>query len=1057
MRRRVTALDDLELGAAPLRGLDDAVEQKPISAAVVIGVGGSGIHTITRLRAAVRAERPDQTAIDSMTFLGIDAVELSAQQGGLPVGVGLDPGEFFNVTADPFVPSAYIRGQLPSDGYLKQWWDPDYQVPTGPVTQGLKRERMLGRLAFYRVRPGLVARIGGAMSRAVSVSEHFGVGGRPDGLPVVPVYIVCSASGGTGSSGLLEVVFAVWRAARSSGYEPEIRTFVYLPSVFRDVVTKTPGGLVAAKAQEANSYAFFREMDHFCRFSSRLAPYFGLPVEAGGPEIPDGHLLKQVYLIDNRLRGKSEISSVADMYEVAAEAMFHFTSSDIGRPLIGVNATNTDRALEELDEFDKPRRYCGLGIARVVFPGETFRHHLTSGYIDWFLRHGLLAAPEGLESAVRSHQVVQRLVDGVHTLDGQASALEVDDEVQDFLDLRDLVADDMRRVPDLSNGEKHVRRVERAAPAVARSIQEAARERNRALLDATEGTIEDLVFRSGHGVPFAVEAMKVVAKTVAAARSRVEADVLVQSVGVGDAEEEVQRLLRELYAASRRNFHERVAARLMEAVGRGSTKTDVAERLGMAIQSWVQAIYDAQVAGARHDLFRRLDARLQVMRGELDQAVQRLQGLADAAREHWQQDALLGKDAGPAALTTLLPADAQPEVEQCAMAIEWLRQIKDDNDGVLAGERLVDFIARWAKESDNRAFFSLGSAAEGEATKAERSLVAALRADARERALFTTSPTTGERVPRLPGNLVQATSDSPDALRHAVAGLVTESQSVCWSWEPGRLRLASPEPGLASEAVTPTVTSVIGRHPVLKDVVDPALGSGATVVDLDDPERIVALSCEWAVPVHALHQVPTWEASYRQVQAARARGKRESVPPSHIDRRFEAELEELVPEYFDRESIGMTLGQALVFGTLVASKDERVLSGYDHSRSRPVRPLIAQDAGGRFEGHVVRVVDGRLKADDGQVWLGDSWQDCFRNLGNDARLQASITAVTEWLVRRLGAQVLRDAAHRYVEERLDSLIDVTERMPREQEVLRHVLDGIIDWEQKLMSQMATGM
>lgn len=148
MNKRKTALDEVEFGAAPVRGLVDGAPTRPISAAVVIGIGGSGIQTITRLRSAARADRPDQAAIDSLKFVGIDAVDLTSQQPPLPHGVSLDVGEFFNVTEDPFQASVYVRGQLPTDTYLQQWWDPDYQPPMGPITDGLKRERMLGRLRF---------------------------------------------------------------------------------------------------------------------------------------------------------------------------------------------------------------------------------------------------------------------------------------------------------------------------------------------------------------------------------------------------------------------------------------------------------------------------------------------------------------------------------------------------------------------------------------------------------------------------------------------------------------------------------------------------------------------------------------------------------------------------------------------------------------------------------------------------------------------------------------------------------------------------------------------
>ncbi len=178
----------------------------------------------------------------------------------------------------------------------------------------------------------------------------------------------------------------------------------------------------------------------------------------------------------------------------------------------------------------------------------------------------------------------------------------------------------------------------------------------------------------------------------------------------------------------------------------------------------------------------------------------------------------------------------------------------------------------------------------------------------------------------------------------------------------------------------------------------------------------------------------------------------------HIDRRFEFELEELVPEYFEPERIGEMLGQALVFGSLLGSKNEQVLDGYDHSRTRPAAPLLTIKPDGNFEGHVIRVVDDRLVADDGAILLGDSWTDCFTTLGSDSRMQASIVTVSEWLIRTIGASELRRIVDSYVDDKLEALIDAVEKQFKEENVLLHVLEGLQGyWEIRLQSLTATGM
>ncbi len=127
----VSALGRLGLDES-VRGVRGGDALTPVSTAVVIGIGGSGIQTISRVRAALRAQRPDQAAIDSIKFLGIDAVDVGDQNPPLPPGVGLGLSEFFNLVEVPFDASSYLRGKLPSDEFLNQWWDSGYNVQMGP-------------------------------------------------------------------------------------------------------------------------------------------------------------------------------------------------------------------------------------------------------------------------------------------------------------------------------------------------------------------------------------------------------------------------------------------------------------------------------------------------------------------------------------------------------------------------------------------------------------------------------------------------------------------------------------------------------------------------------------------------------------------------------------------------------------------------------------------------------------------------------------------------------------------------------------------------------------
>ena len=309
--------------AGDVRGALGQRRATPLSAAVVIGLGGSGIQTVARVRSAVRADRPDQAAADSIRFLGIDAVDVSKQNPPLPPGVQLSSDEFLNLTEVPFDPAAFVRSQLQHNASLKAWFDPTYFPPSGAQVEGMKRERMLGRLVFFREFDRLTAAISRAIDRAADIG-HMREQGQIDsaGLPQLPVHIVASSCGGTGSSGLLETVLAVKRAARARGVGAKITVYAYLPGVFQSAVQRTPNGALAAEAQRSNAFAFFRELDHFLVHGENFGREMGLDLLAGGPEIDSRGLVHQIYLLDGFMQGIGVYGDLRDVYEVAAEAIY---------------------------------------------------------------------------------------------------------------------------------------------------------------------------------------------------------------------------------------------------------------------------------------------------------------------------------------------------------------------------------------------------------------------------------------------------------------------------------------------------------------------------------------------------------------------------------------------------------------------------------------------------------------------------------------------------------------------------------------------------------------
>lgn len=101
-------LDDAALKAGDTRVARD---YRPLSYGLVIGLGGTGIQTISRVRHAVQGNRPDAAAVESVRFLGIDAVKWKDQNPPIASELMLPPREFFNLTGTGFDPDQVLRAR----------------------------------------------------------------------------------------------------------------------------------------------------------------------------------------------------------------------------------------------------------------------------------------------------------------------------------------------------------------------------------------------------------------------------------------------------------------------------------------------------------------------------------------------------------------------------------------------------------------------------------------------------------------------------------------------------------------------------------------------------------------------------------------------------------------------------------------------------------------------------------------------------------------------------------------------------------------------------------
>jgi len=1021
-----------------------------LAAAVVVGLGGSGIQTISRVRRAVRSARPDADAVDGITFLGIDAVNFGDQEPKIPPEAteGLP---FLNITREAFNPRDIVANALSADPQLRAWWDARYVPPAGTITTGMKQQRMLGRLAFYQDRNNIHRRIGAAVTeasqiRAANVARNL--------LPIIgnslDVYVVGSSCGGTGSSGFLDVTHAIWAACRAQGLIPKIRAFLFLPGAFHAALSSGIEGARTWDQVQANAFAFFKELDHFLRHGDQVAAQVCDTAIQPDPGIGRMDLLYQAYLIDSMVTGAGNIADIADLYDITAESIFQFLLSDLARPIVAANAANTEAVLVAADKYGRRRAYCGLGVSRIVFPGDTYRRFLEMRAADWFLRTAMLHEPNNLDEIVRKHPDVAAATIRVEALLSSVGAVTYDDAVDEF-DGRAVEAPaNLSAEPTMENAEKTIKRLEQLAPRVAENIAEVVRAAAGRIASEVDPHLVALAHDPGLGVVFADKALGRLLKAIREFIRATEADMNNGITTKKDSADKMQTARANLRKLEGRRF---VRQGTRQAAGRA---------LGQAIAGWAAGVKQEAVSAETLRFARRVEGQIVGAQQELIRARELLRRIAREAEVVWHRDDLLGKDAGAKTTTTLVPSDVSPEVEDSRVAKSVFKAVES-----ALGDRLLEqpteggtspglraLTTRWLGEGGRRGYYSLGALDQDELRLSRDALLATIGQWLRNWVILDEND-----APRLPADLPTAAGMEDGGLEKLdqnVKGLANLSQSVCWSVDPTRLHLGE-------RTAKPAPSTVIAAHPSSQALVTAnTQGLASTRVTKGvDPERIIALTVAWGVPAHALGPLPNWKVAYDAWMAKRknaaAVSATEDAWPLHLRAEWDhSGLDDLVPEYFDRPEVTRVVAKALIVNSIIEAPDAtQELQGLLPVLGRRDRPkvlllkmeVLATGAFG-FRGRVLNESNGEFAVDDEEIDFGTGWAGLVTAVGTRVAYQDSVNAILGRVTDVVTAPGLLKAVETY-QERLDGVIKTTSPHDPDIRILQDLDDTLDDWAAEL--------
>ncbi len=325
--------------------MDGTQGDRPIRPTLFIGLGGTGLKVLARLRGRMyeRFGNPDRFPIYG--FLGIDSNSNDLEMGGVEESRGVPVKEYVDIGISA-QQANHVRRELAGRyAHIAKWLSPDISsVQTIHYNAGAGQIRNLGRLLFVHkiedVKTAIV-RVAERITNTDSIQAARAAGAQleavsADGLDVV---LVSSLAGGTGAGGVIDCAYLCRLLSRDSNIR-SIRAYLCLPDVFFKVLPSNE-----VQRIYANGYAALREIE----FLNRHVMTRPFDTSAWGDFAERRRIDQQpfdiCYLISRKKQGGG-VASHGEIYDMIADALsFSVGGSALDKALRGtwINASSSYR------------------------------------------------------------------------------------------------------------------------------------------------------------------------------------------------------------------------------------------------------------------------------------------------------------------------------------------------------------------------------------------------------------------------------------------------------------------------------------------------------------------------------------------------------------------------------------------------------------------------------------------------------------------------------------------------------------------------------------------
>jgi len=325
-----------------------------IQPTVVIGLGGTGMNTIIRLkrRAAEEFGLPLDKTCPQLRFLLVDTDDpeetLRSEQNIDISDFNIKPEEIFKATAEDI-----SEDKIRQESSIQQWF-PDEQALYSAVNdfqKGARAIKALGRLAFF----WNYNQIKEKLRPLFSIPFELMVDSEGNIERAFSVYVVGSLAGGTGAGMFLDMGYLV-KSLKEDGdisYNIDVRGLFVL------------GEIHSAKAGDrtiANTYASLKELNYYMRPDTTFKPHY--KDGSSSPIKKKPYDLIYLFGASNR---QVNFESAAQLTEMLSQFIFIDSSTSVAEHIWRYRV-NKSHYTAVVDDRGTPFCYSSMGLCIIRFP-----------------------------------------------------------------------------------------------------------------------------------------------------------------------------------------------------------------------------------------------------------------------------------------------------------------------------------------------------------------------------------------------------------------------------------------------------------------------------------------------------------------------------------------------------------------------------------------------------------------------------------------------------------------------------------------------------------------